>query len=171
MKHIIYFVFLFITISLSAQEKNVFDVARSGTVAEMTELIKADKGIVDAKDDRGFTPLILAVYRNNEEVVNLLVSKTSTINYNSSSGTALVAASYKGLPTIVEALLKNNADSNIADSNGTTALIYATLANNIEIVQLLLKNGADRNAQDNRGNSAMDYASISKNEKLIDILK
>ena len=157
--------------TLAAQDKNVFDTARFGTVPEMEKLMKLNSKAIDAIDENGFTPLILAAYRNNESIVKFLAPKVNTIDHNCSAGTALTAASYKGLINIVKILLENNANTNIADKNGTTALIYATLSENIEIIKLLLKYGAKKEHKDNRGNSALQYALISNNEKIINLLK
>jgi len=160
-----------ISSTLIAQEKNVFDTARFGTVTEMEQLMKTDANTINAIDENGFTPLILAAYRNNEAVVRFLAPKVTTIDHNCKSGTALTASSYKGLTSVVKVLLENKANPNIADTNGTTALIYATLAKNVEIINLLLKHGANKAHKDNRGNSALEYALISNNEKLINLLK
>ena len=173
MKHYYYFIFsffFFFTTSI-AQVKNVFDTARFGTVTEMETLMKLDASSIDAKDENGFTPLILAAYRNNEAMVDFLAPKSSTINYSCMSGTALTAASYKGLTKVVEILLKNKANPNIADKQGSTPLIYATLAKNEKIIKLLLSKGADKSHKDNRGNSAIQYALISNDITTINLLK
>lgn len=160
-----------ISSTLVAQEKNVFDTARFGTVPEMEQLMKADANSINSVDENGFTPLILAAYRNNESIVSFLAPKVNTIDHNCKSGTALTAASYKGLTSVVNILLENKANPNVADANGTTALIYATLSKNVEIISLLLKHGANKEHKDSRGNSALEYALISNNEKLINLLK
>jgi len=174
MKNYIYILISILTLissTLVAQEKNVFDTARFGTVTEMEQLMKADANAINAIDENGFTPLILAAYRNNEAVVSFLAPKVNTIDHNCKSGTALTAASYKGLVSIVKVLLENKANPNIADGNGTTPLIYATMAKNVEIINLLLKHGAKKEHKDNRGNSALEYALISNDNKLINLLK
>jgi hypothetical protein len=163
---------LLVVFSISnAQEKNIFDTARFGSVAEMEKLMMADVNIINAKDENGFTPLILAAYRNNEKVVNFLAPKVSTIDHSCMSGTALTAASYKGLTSVVAVLLQNNANPNIADNQGSTPLIYATLSKNEAIINLLLKHGASKSHKDDRGNSALQYALISNDTTIINLLK
>ncbi len=166
------FVVIFMLASfVFAQEINVFDVARNGTVEDMMSIMEKDKSIIDSVDVNGFTPLILASYRNNEPVVKFLVDKIKKINHLSSSGTALSAASYKGLTPIVKILLEYKANPNIADSTGATPLIYATFSEQIEIINLLLNKGAEKRKKDNKGNSALEYALFSNNNDLINLLK
>ncbi len=171
MKNYIYIFFLLITSLLFSQEKNVFDIARFGTVMEMESIIKSNKNVINTVDENGFSPLILATYINNEAIVVFLVKKIKDINYNTISGTALTAASYKGFTKIVEILLKNNANPNIADAKGTTPLIYATISENIDIIKLLIAYKVNKTHKDQKGNSALEYALFGNNEKLINLLK
>ncbi|KFF08685.1 ankyrin repeat domain-containing protein [Chryseobacterium luteum] len=174
MKNIIFIISLFLTFSaMSAQEKakSIFDIARSGTVAEVKDLMKQDPDIINKTNESGFSPLILACYRGNMEVADFLMDKVKDINYNSSMGTALMAVVYKGDLALTQKLLDNKSDINTADSQGTTPLIFASKLGNIEMVKLLVKNKADKNIKDKQGNTAFDYAVLSKITKLINELK
>ncbi|MCC1483571.1 ankyrin repeat domain-containing protein [Winogradskyella immobilis] len=151
--------------------QDVFDVARKGTAEELQQIYKTSPDKINAINDAGFTPLILAAYHGNTSVVKMLVSRVSNINETSSAGTALMAATVKQDKDIVELLLKHKANPNIADSNGSTALLYATIFKANDIATLLLKFNADIVHKDSRGFSAMDYAKQTKNETLINILK
>src|ERR1044071_2880077 len=97
MKKIVYLLIL-ICAFCSAQEKpkDVFDVARSGTVEEMKVLAQKNKDTINALNQSGFSPLILACYRGNTAVAEYLAKNVKDVNYNSSNGTALAAAAVKG---------------------------------------------------------------------------
>jgi uncharacterized protein len=105
--------------------KDVFNVARSGTVAEMQALMAMNKDTINAVNPMGFTPLILACYRGNAPVAEFLAGKVKNIDYSSSSGTALAASAVKGNLALVKVLLENKANPNIADGQGMTPLLYA----------------------------------------------
>ncbi|MFP7658355.1 ankyrin repeat domain-containing protein [Chryseobacterium proteolyticum] len=174
MKNLILIVSMFLSFSLtSAQEKakSIFDIARSGTVAEVKELMKQDPDVINKTNESGFSPLILACYRGNLEVADFLMGKVKNINYNSSMGTALMAVIYKGDLKLTQKLLDHKSDINTADAIGTTPLIFATKLGNVEMVKLLIKNKADKNLRDKQGNTAFEYAVISKNPELINQLK
>ena len=164
------FLFLFFSAFLQAQEKNVFDIARKGTLTEIQDVYKKDPTLINSINDNKATPLILASYRNNEAVALFLSDKVSNIDYNSGMGTALMAAIMSGNKIIIEKLISLKADLNQKDTQGKTALIYAAFNNNTELVQLLIQAGADIKLEDNEKRSALDYAKFNKNTQLIILL-
>lgn len=151
--------------------KDVFDVARSGTVEEMKALVQTKKDTINALNHSGFSPLILACYRGNAPVAEYLAKNVKDINYNSPSGTALAAAAVKGNAPMVKVLLENKANPNLADGQGMTPLLYASQFENKEIILLLLKYKADKKLANNEGKTAMDYAIFNKNEEIMNLLK
>ncbi|RXR17721.1 ankyrin repeat domain-containing protein [Flavobacterium amnicola] len=170
MKQILLLIVLMASLQCFSQN-DVFNVARSGTVAELKELIKSDPNSINALNKDGYSPLILACYKGNVEVAEFLIKNVKDINYVSGMGTALMAATVKQNVSIVKLLLENKANPNISDANGSTALIYASIFKSYEIVDLLIKHKGDNAHKDNRGNSAIDYAILADDDKLIQILK
>jgi len=151
--------------------KDVFDTARSGTVDEMKALIAKNKDTINAVSPMGFTPLILACYRGNNEVAEFLAKNVKDINYNSASGTALAAVAVKGNVRLAKALLENKADPNLTDQMGVSPLMYATQFENKELMELLLKNKANKTTADKEGKTPYDYAVFTKNQEVINLLK
>lgn len=162
--------FLLFTFLATAQDKNVFDVARKGTLQEIEALYKKNAEAINTIDERKSSPLILACYRGNEDVALFLADKVKDVNYNSGMGTALMAAVMSGNVKISEKLIAVKADLNQADTSGKTALIYATFFNKSDIVKLLIQAGANKSAKDNDNRTALDYANFNKNTELIILL-
>lgn len=173
MKRIVYILLFFVSAVCSAQvkPKDVFDVARTGSVEEMKALAQIKKDTINAVNQSGFSPLILACYRGNTAVADYLAKNVRDINYNSPSGTALAAAAVKGNTAMVKVLLENKANPDIADAMGMTPLLYASQFENKEIIQLLLKYKANKKLANTDGKSAMDFAVFNKNQEIIDLLK
>ena len=170
------FAFLFIAFFFSltsiAQEKlDVFEIARKGTAQQAFEIIKTDAKAFNTTNSNGFTPLILACYRGNNEVAKILIENNCDINVKSEMGTALMASIVKGNNEIASFLIDKKADVNLTDAQGTTALMYAVQFKNIDLVKLLLVNKADKSLQDNKGKTAFEYAAFSGNEAIINLLK
>jgi uncharacterized protein len=131
--------------SINAQEspKDIYDVARKGSVIEATALLATNPKLVLATNKDGFTALVLAIYRGNNIVAKLLIDKGSDINSHSDMGTPLMAAIVKGNNEMAKILIEKKANPNLEDANGITALIYAIQFQNIEAIDLLLKYKAD----------------------------
>ena len=149
----------------------VFDIARKGTLDQIKEVVREDPKVVDLVNKDGFSPLILACYRGNNEVAKFLIDKGCNVNQKSSMGTPLMAAVVKGNMEMIAVLLNNKADINGTDENGVTALIYAVQFVNREAVKILLKNKADKTKIDKQGKTAFEYSIFSGNEEIINLLK
>lgn len=174
MKNIILILSIFLSFSvMSAQEKakSIFDIARSGTVAEVQELMKQNPDIISQTNENGFSPLILSCYRGNTPVAEFLITHVKNINYASGEGTALTASVFKGDKNLTQKLLQNKADPNITNTGGITPLMYAIQSQNKEMVELLLKNKADKTLADKQGKTVFEYALLSKNQEIINLLK
>ena len=171
MKQIILFIYFILFSAFSqAQDKNVFDIARKGTLSDIQEIFNQTPDLINAINDNKATPLILACYRNNEAVALYLSDKVSNLNYNSGMGTALMASIMSGNKVIIEKLISKKADLDQTDTQGKTALIYAAFNNNTEIVQMLIKAGANKKLADKENRTALDYAKFNKNTQLIILL-
>lgn len=152
-------------------QESIFTIARSGTVQQVKELLKTEPNCINQKNTDGFTPLILACYRSNNEVAVFFIENGAVINEISPMGTALMAAIVKGNNEIVSILLEKKADVNSSDNQGITPLMYAVQFKNTEVVKWLLKQNADKTKVDSKGKTAFEYAVFSGNEEIINLLK
>lgn len=173
MRNIIVVLGIFLASLLSAQEKtkSIFDIARTGTVAEVTELMKQNPDIINQVNENGFSPLILACYRGNTEVARYLIDHVKDLNYKSKEGTALAGLAVKYNKDLVERLLKKKADPNIADATGYTPLFWAVKFGNKELVELLLQYKADKTKKDSMGMTPFEYALKTDHKEIINLLK
>lgn len=170
-------VFLFIGLSsdLIAQQlpngaKNVWDVARSGTVDEMKALMALKADTIEATNSNGFKPLLLACYRGNIKVAQFLMTVVKDIDTECQEGTSLMACVFRGDSVLAEALIKKGAKLDLVDAEGNTALILATQTNQTKMVEFLLKQGAKRERKNKDGKSALDFAMFKNNKLLIELL-
>lgn len=173
MRNLILLLMVFLGSLVFAQEKakSIFDIARSGTVTEVQELMKQNPDVINQTNENGFSPLILACYRGNVEVAQFLIDHVKDVNYKSDEGTALSGLSVKYNKDLVERLLKKNADPNIADTTGYTPLFWAVKFGNKELVELLLKYKADKTKKDSMGMTPFEYALKTDKKDIINLLK
>ena len=170
MKYLNIFFFILLMSCSNNSTKDVFDIARHGTISEMNNLIKENHQIINTKNKAGYSPLILASYHNNVKIIPFLIKNGAKVNETSKMGTALMAACYKENNDIAKILIDNDANVNAHDSNGSTALHYACLTNNKDLTKLLIKNNASIKAKDVKGKTPLDYAIEKNNIELIKLL-
>jgi ankyrin repeat protein len=102
---------------------------------------------VDATDERGSTPLLLASSLGRADIVHLLLAKGADINMNSNNGeTALMKAARMGLADLVKLFLDKGASIDAKSTLGVTALWWATVNGHAECVRILINKGADVNS-------------------------
>ena len=109
-------------------------------------------------DDSDYTPLMIAVYKEDYDMVKYLLDKGANPNaVNNEKKTALMIANDEGNNNIAKLLIEQGANINTQDEDGCTALMTAALIGDYEMVKFLLENGADINTKDNDGNTVLYY--------------
>lgn len=149
----------------------ILDVARRGTVAEMSSLLTAQPQAIESKTAQGFTPLILACYNGNDDVATFLIQQKANLNNVSPNGTALMASVVKNNQKLAKLLLENKANPDLQDGNGFTALHYAIQFRNYEMIALLMQYQPQITIKDNMGMTAKAYAINLKDEQIQHLLK
>lgn len=163
-------ILLFMSIAITNAQKNAYDIARSGTIEEIKALYAKDSTALQKPNESGFTPLILACYRNNMPVAKFLIEKKITLDFGSGMGTALMASTYKGNVAAVKLLINNGANINLTDANGQNVLMMAITVKNIEIIKLLLAAKVNLDARDNNKKQAIDYALMTNDQTIIKLI-
>ena len=64
----------------------VFDCIKNRKTEVLKTLLSGNPKLTEAKDQRGFTPLILATYFDNEAATKILVEHNAPINAKDASG-------------------------------------------------------------------------------------
>lgn len=146
------------------RQQLLFEAARLGRTDMIDPLLKTGADI-NAYDDRGFTPLILAAYNGQLATVEALINKGADACRpdRDQGNTAQMAVAFKGEDGIAARLLKAGCNVNARNHAGQTALMMASLFNRQAQVDMLLAAGADRTIQDAAGRSASSVAADQGN--------
>lgn len=125
-------------------------------------------------DDQGRNPLMWLAYVNYENpaaivradstrgpIADALIQVRPDLNAQDKDGwTALMWASWSGLPGVAEKLLQAGASPSLMDRQGNTALMLAASRGNVAVVKVLLNAGADRTAVARNSKNAAGFAEV-----------
>src|SRR5687767_7991659 len=101
---------------------HILDACRRGDIDEIKTLIDTNVSLLNAEDHKGFTPLIIAVYNHQPEVVEFLLEKGADTNKQDLSGnSALMGVAFKGYTELAQKLMDAGADVNLRNGQGATA--------------------------------------------------
>ncbi|XP_065335612.1 serine/threonine-protein phosphatase 6 regulatory ankyrin repeat subunit B-like [Cloeon dipterum] len=132
-----------------------------GETEEITLWIikQVDDTVLNAKNDSGETPLLLACQRRFWRVAELLLSRNVEVNVSNRSGKTAMhyAAEYVNL-YLLKLLHEKGVDLTLTDNKGKNALHHAAAEGNLSLVKHLLEKGVDLTLRDNQGMNALHHA-------------
>ena len=145
------------------------DVDRAKEILEIIDNVN----YIDDEDIE--TPLTMAIKRESQDMVQLLIDKGADLNFKNKNGDSPVkyAIKYQNY-NILNMLLDNGADTEIKDNTGKTPLIYLLATsklntNKIKMIKSLVKHNAKINNVDNEGKTALMWACTMQMQKTIDM--
>lgn len=128
-----------------------FDSIKKGDLEEVRRLANT---YADARDRKGWTGLMTAVFFRQKHVAKILLDKQAGLRVEETKETALMLAAKYNIPFFVEMLVEK--EGGMQDHKGLTALMHGVLGNAEEcIAPLALK---EVGVQDESGFSALMYA-------------
>ena len=125
-----------------------------------TQLLADHPTIVDSRDNKGNTGLIIVISRSDRDYTGFLLNKGADPNLSGAGGdTPLIAAAKASFDEAAEWLIGLGAKVDTANRKGETPLIIAVQQRDTDLVKLLLEHGANPDRTDAvAGYSARDYA-------------
>jgi len=175
-----------------------FQALQAGDETAVQALLAADPSLADAKNERGQSAILAAVYSGKTAIRDLLLARGVTLELHEAAaaghlgrvkelvaGNSALAKSYSpdGFPVcalaavfghraVAEYLVAHGADVNAAATNGTgyTALTGAVASGHTEMVAWLLAQGADANYRYGPGYSPLLTAAANGHLDIVKLL-
>lgn len=177
---------------------SIIDAIKTGDLSTVQKIITTTPELANETTPEGLSILLLAAYYGQMPIAQLIASKKSNLdifeataigelnelkthlhqqpdllNAHSIDGfTPLGLAAFFGQVKLVQFLIKQGADVNIASNNNfkVTPLHSATAKKQYDIAQLLIENGANVNAQQMSGVTALHAAAHNGDVPLVKLL-
>ena len=163
---------------------NIFDTDKAGenvlhiaaknytqASLNMSDLLMDYGAQPNIQDEKGNTPLMIAVQNEDVKLVNCLLARGANPNIpDKEDYYPLFEAVNKGNKKIINSLIKYRADVNVADKYGYTALMYASVLKDVEISDILVSSKANVNAKDKNGMTALMHAAAMLNTDIVSYL-
>ncbi len=126
---------------IAPQNFSIHKAARVGHIKAVKRNLASGTD-VNAKDDDGVTPLLVAAVSGRKEIIELLIREGADVNAKVNGVTPLHQAAFRSHKEIAELLIANGADLNAVDNVGKfgrTPLDWTF--GKTEITELLRKHG------------------------------
>ena len=144
-------------------QANFFAAVQAGDATEVSRLIAADPALLQAKNERGASAVLLACYNGRKEVRDLLLAKGALLELHE----AAAAGQLSRVKELVEA---DPAAAKVFSPDGFPVLALAAVFGHEEAARYLHQQGADVNAVATNGSGytaltgavASGHASVAK---------
>ena len=120
-----------------------------GLVEEIRSLLKFRDDLINHRSIQGWSPIIIASYNSQIDVVKLLLKKGADINDTGDNGTSVLMYAKSAFVNdtiddfnFLKYLLDNGAKVNQRDIHGRTVLEYINKEKSKSLYRFLLANGA-----------------------------
>jgi ankyrin repeat protein len=155
-----------------AQDIDIFDAARKGNIAQIQQYAKKG-GDIDAVNESGYTPFILATYNAQDKAAaELLKAGADACATDKRGSNSYMGVAYQGHVHTAKWLLENTrCDINHQNHAGQTALMMAALFDREEIIKLFLAHKADPAIKDFKGNTAESLAKAQGLTNVINLVR
>lgn len=125
-------------------------------------------GPADLEDD----PLAVALHRQDEDILRLLLSYGvhSSFAIHLRGATVLHMAIHLDRPRMLQVLLEEGLDPNLRERTGPTPLHFAAEKRNLETTRILLEHGANTQLIDNNNNTPHHIAASNRQILILQLL-
>jgi uncharacterized protein len=162
-----------LALPLDALNQQIFEVIRNDDAERLSLLIASGADIETEDPGTGATPLVIAAYRGNVAVIEMLLSAGADVQRANRGGiTPLMSAAQSGHAALIPILLEAGADLETLSTSAyhQNALHFAAQKGYREVVEALLSAGANVDALENTHSTALMYAAYGGHTEVVEIL-
>jgi len=114
----------------------LFTAIRGGDATTVERLLERDRGLVDARDENGLSPILAALYHGHNDIAKAILGRRPNLN-------VFEAAAAGDVARVRELVGGDPARANGTSPDGYSALGLAAFFKRRDVVRYLLESGAD----------------------------
>ena len=149
---------------------HMLKAAESSDPSRIALFLKAGMA-VDVRDEREWTPLMVAAFNGNEAVARLLITHGANVHARDVGGyTPLHWAALNGYESVIRLLISKGFERNARSNFGWTALMQAATKGHVAVVRALLDAGDDPKMATDDGWTALHKAVANHHIETVELL-
>jgi ankyrin repeat protein len=162
------FLLTFLCLANFTFAQSVFDISRSGSAKQMEKYLSKNPTHLNLTSEHGATPLLLATYRGNHEVAQVLLEAGADPNQCFKEGAPIYGVIFKGDAKMLDLLIQKGADVNqVCQFEELGYPIHLALnLFRFEQIKQLLAAGARLDVRDAQGRTIDDLLRLHQNPEL-----
>lgn len=155
---------------LNAAPEAFFTAIENGDRAAVMHTLSTQSAS-ELRDPRGWTPLMMAAFSGQKEMLALLLHHQADVNAQDTGGNrALHWAAFGGDAACAQLLLQHHAKPDAHNHFGWTPLLQAAARNHPEVAKLLIDAGVNLDSATEDGYTALHQASAAGYHELVELL-
>lgn len=155
--------------SQETSSEGFYRAIRANDLSALSGMLTAGAN-VNAKDERGITPLMYAAWVGSSDAMTQLLDRGADPNLSNSSGSTALMLSATDIAK-VRLLKARGANVNAASTRGRTALFLAAMSDrSADTVRLLISAGADVKAVDSLKMTILHAAAVGNDPETVRVL-
>ena len=139
----------------------LFTAIKSGDTATVEKLLDQDRALVDARDEKGISPLLIALYHGKNDIATAILRREPKLN--------VFEASAAGDAARVREMVGDRAQANAVSPDGYSALGLAAFFKRREVVRYLLDQGADPRPASRQGGFTPLHSAVATDAGRADV--